>query len=116
MTLKSTMTLSTYLKYLSIGFLMIMLLWFAMSIIAVFTNGFGINLDYMYCLILGFGTLLFFLYTIFDFSVISKMSPFLSVQDSSIVANYVWMFGFKLLIDLVMMVWYILLIIARFSR
>jgi uncharacterized Rmd1/YagE family protein len=56
---------------------------------------------------------LFFFYMIFDFATIRKMSAFIQTQDSKVAWNFIWMLGFKLLMDLVGLVYNILIMMLR---
>jgi hypothetical protein len=53
---------------------------------------------------------------VFDVAVISKMQQFLNYEDSRLVWTLSMIFGFKLLVDLVGLVWNIAILFLRFAR
>jgi hypothetical protein len=53
---------------------------------------------------------------ILDIATIRKMSGFIQTQESKVAWNFIWMLGFKLLMDLVGLVYNILIIMLRTSR
>jgi FtsH-binding integral membrane protein len=59
---------------------------------------------------------LLILYILYDFSVIKKSDTYLSTTEENIRNNYVLMFGFKLLIDLVGLLWHVVRMFYIFKR
>jgi hypothetical protein len=53
---------------------------------------------------------------IYDMAMASKISSFQSMQDDKIITKYVWMFGFKLLIDFIGLIWQLASLYLRFKR
>jgi hypothetical protein len=70
----------------------------------------------LWLMIVGLSTILFFLYMVWDMAMISKMQNFMQINDSKFAFNLVMFFGWKLLVDLVGLVWNIAILVLRFAR
>jgi hypothetical protein len=56
------------------------------------------------------------LYMVLDFKAISKTQQFMDVSDAKISWTLGMVFGFRLLVDLVGLVWNIAYLVLRFAR
>jgi hypothetical protein len=70
----------------------------------------------LWVLIVGISTLLFLFYMIFDISMISKTQQFINTEDKQLTWTIGMIFGFRLLVDLVGLVWNIAMLVLRFAR
>jgi hypothetical protein len=56
------------------------------------------------------------LYMVFDISAISKTQQFLAIDNSQLNWTLAMIFGFRLLVDLVGLVWNIAILVLRFAK
>lgn len=105
-----------FVMFLSLGYFAIFGLMMILFIVSIFVPSMIGTLNNLYLLGLALSTLLFFFYMILDLATIRKMSAFIQAQESKVAWNFIWMLGFKLLMDLVGLVYNILIIMLRTSR
>jgi hypothetical protein len=102
---------------MSIGFMIVFAMCMLAMMITLFIPGAGGWMGGgMWTLIIGLSTLLFLFYTIFDVSMISKTQQFIATDDRNIVWNIGMIFGFRLLVDLVGLIWNIAILVLRYVR
>jgi hypothetical protein len=91
------------------------MIFMALFFVSLFTSVFTNIIDKFWILLIALSTLLFFFYMIFDFTIINRIQAFVDLAEPKIAWNFALMFGFKLLMDLVGLVWNILILMLRFS-
>jgi hypothetical protein len=79
---KATVSLGRFVGMLSIAFLIMTFVFLITSLIASFVGSF--NTDGLFLMIVGFSTILFLLYLVFDISSISKTQQFIGVDNASL--------------------------------
>jgi TRAP-type C4-dicarboxylate transport system permease small subunit len=110
------MSLGKFLMWMSIAFLIMFGLTMVFMIISMFTNLMNGAIDSWISMIMCISCLLFFLYIVYDISLISKSQVYVSMKDDAIQMNYALMFGFILLVDFVGLVWTIAYMFLRYAR
>ncbi|MDR3257434.1 MAG: hypothetical protein LBT17_01410, partial [Mycoplasmataceae bacterium] len=114
---KQMISFGKFVGYMSIGFMIVFAMCMLAMMITLFIPGAGGWMGGgMWTLIIGLSTLLFLFYTIFDVSMISKTQQFIATDDRNIVWNIGMIFGFRLLVDLVGLIWNIAILVLRYVR
>lgn len=113
---RATMSLGRFIMFLSIAFLILFFITMIFAIVCYATNGINGALDSWISVIMCFSCVLFFLYIMYDISVISKSQIYVGMQENAVQWNYALMFGFILLIDFVGLVWQIAYMFLRYAR
>lgn len=111
---KAMMSLGKFISILSIAFMVMFFVFMIATIVASFTSSFGS--EGLFLMIIGLSTILFLLYMVFDISVISKTQQFLTIDNTQLSWTLAMIFGFRLLVDLVGLIWNIAIFVLRFAR
>jgi len=98
LSVRYTLSLAKFLMIATMVFMVCFLVFFIINIFTQLTTT-------TFIIIYGIWGFLMILYIMFDFSMIKKSQPFISIQENSIQTKFVWMFGFTLLVDLIQLVW-----------
>jgi FtsH-binding integral membrane protein len=72
-----------------------------LMIVCAATGGFNGAIDTWITVLMCVSCILFFLYIMYDISMISKSQIYVGMQENAVQMNYALMFGFILLIDFV---------------
>jgi TRAP-type C4-dicarboxylate transport system permease small subunit len=67
----------------------------------MFTNTMSGIIDSTFSMIMCISCILFFLYIIYDISLISKSQMYIGMKENAVQMNYALMFGFILLVDFI---------------
>jgi hypothetical protein len=113
---KQMLSFGRFVGYMSIGFMVVFGICMLIMMIMMFIPNVGWAGGAMWTLIIGLSTLLFLFYMIFDVSMISKTQQFIATDDKNVVWTVGMIFGFRLLVDLVGLIWNIAILILRFAR
>lgn len=113
---KQTMSLGKFIMYMSIAFMIMFGVTLILMIVSICTGGFSGAMDSWVTAIMCFSCVLFFLYIMYDISIISKSQAYVGIQENAIQMNYALMFGFVLLVDFVGLVWQIAYMFLRYAR
>jgi len=106
----ATMSLGKIIMYMSMALLPI---WLVVILLSIFNVGFSLG---MWTAIYSVVALLFVLYIVFDFSTIAKMNQFTSLASTSVQFKMAFLFGFKLLMDFVGLIWMLIRLYLIFKR
>jgi hypothetical protein len=101
MSLKATESLGKFIGVMSIGFMFVFFIGMIATLIIGLTSTGGFMGDGLYIFLISLSTILFLAYMAFDMSLISKTSQFSQIDDNKVMFNFVLIFGFRLLVDLV---------------
>ncbi|MDR2567924.1 MAG: hypothetical protein LBC44_01285 [Mycoplasmataceae bacterium] len=114
---KATIGLGKFILIATIAYIVIMLITFIVVIVAAAVGNGAIldalNSNAFLFLIFGFEGILFILYIAFDFSSIKKSEAFI---NSELSFRYSLIFGYKLLIDLIGLIWVLIRIFLATRR
>lgn len=111
---RATMALGKFISMLSIAFMVMFFVFMIATLIVSLTGSFAS--DGLFLMIIGLSTILFLLYMVFDISAISKTQQFIGIDNTQINWTLAMMFGFRLLVDLVGLIWNIAIFVLRFAR
>lgn len=110
----ATINLGKFIGLLSIVFFIMFFVFMIATIVSSLSGTFGG--DGLYLMIIGISTILFLLYLVFDISTISKTQQFISIDNAQLNWTLAMIFGFRLLVDLVGLIWNLAILVLRFAR
>jgi hypothetical protein len=95
---------SRFVGYLSIGFLVVLLLSVIINVVLIVTK--QIQASYiLYTSLISVSIVVFFIYLIYDMSMLSKVQEIFNIEDNQQQANVLAMFfGYRILVDLIALV------------
>lgn len=109
---KAFVSFTKFIIIATFSFLAMYLIFFIVSFFAFNSKYF----NYMSYIIYGISGILTILYLVWDFAAIRKLDSFVSLKEDAIQRKYVLMFGFKLLIDLIALVWHVIRLYMLIKR
>lgn len=104
MSKNSVIKFGRFVGYLSIGFLVVLLLSVIINVVLIVTKQIqGSNI--LYISLISVSIVVFFIYLIYDMSMLSKVQEIFNIEDNQQQANVLAMFfGYRILVDLIALV------------
>jgi FtsH-binding integral membrane protein len=107
---KATITLSKFLLYISMSVLVLFVVLMFLAIFGVFAS------ERFYLILYFLMGVIYILYIMWDFSVIRKSEQFMQMADDKVKLNFVLMFGYKLLVDFIGLIWTLIRLYLMLNR
>lgn len=116
LTTRAAFTLARMLMWGAIAIMVLMVIMFIPMIIMLCTGTTMWGFEWYYWLILGLSGLMFMGYIAYDTHVIARTSEFMSIGSSQVINNLSLYFGYRLLVDLIGLLWTIASFVLMGSR